>query len=360
MSPDPELPPPPTALPPVETIALDQVAGAAAQSAASGAPVHAHCENCGTRLAGPYCHQCGQHDFDVHQSLRHLFLEAVDTLFNIEGRFFRSLFTLMFRPGVLTAEFNAGKRIVQMPPFRLYIFVSFLFFLVIFLDQGDDQFIRTGGKPHQGLTVNGQPVSLGDANPTPSPPPGVKDAPSERPRLVDQLRAAADDAKAKAERNVDPQHRSGLEWEFDSRLRQMNDPGYRHRLTERIQTYMPNMLMLCLPLFALYTRVLFPKSGLMYLQHLVLALHFHTVIYLWIILRKGWAGIADLPGWGWGGWVSLACNIWLWIYPLLMLRRLFANSWPWTLAKTLTLAVGYSLTIGVAFMLMAVVSVLLA
>lgn len=360
MPPDPEPPDLPPALPVTEALVTDQAAAQLTAAAGEHEPVHTHCENCGTRLAGPYCHQCGQHDFDIHRSFWGLFVEAIDALFNIEGRFFRSLVALLFLPGRLTAEFIAGRRVAQMPPFRLYIFVSFLFFLVIFLDATDDQFVRTGDTPRQGVTVNGQPVAFGGAPPAAAAPEKPADPAAGKPRLVDQIRATADEAKARADSKVDPRRKTEFEKELDSRLRQMNDPDYRHRLSERIQTNMPNMLMLCLPLFALYTRVLFRKSGLMYLQHLVIALHFHTFIYLWIICRKGWAGLADLPGWGLGDFVTLGCNVWLWVYPVLMLRRLFANSWPWTVAKTFVLAAGYSLTIGIGFMLMAVVSVLLA
>lgn len=46
---------------------------------------------------------------------------------------------------------------------------------------------------------------------------------------------------------------------------------------------LPKMLLFCLPLFALYTRGIFRRSGQVYLQHLVLVLHFHTFIYLFVL-----------------------------------------------------------------------------
>lgn len=49
---------------------------------------------------------------------------------------------------------------------------------------------------------------------------------------------------------------------------------------------LPKLILLCLPLFALYTRFLFRKTKQVYLQHLVLALHFHTFIYLWLMFEK--------------------------------------------------------------------------
>ena len=119
------------------------------------------------------------------------------------------------------------------------------------------------------------------------------------------------------------------------------------------------MMMACLPLFALYTRALFRKSGLVYLQHLVVAIHFHTFVYLWVLFTQGWTGLADLPGWGLGGWVAFACNAWLCLYPFLMLRRLFASSWPKTVLKTGLLTIAYTLTLSFGFFLTAVIAFLL-
>jgi uncharacterized protein YjeT (DUF2065 family) len=57
--------------------------------------------------------------------------------------------------------------------------------------------------------------------------------------------------------------------------------------------------------------------------------------------------LADaLLGRGAHGWVLFACNVWLALYPLLMLRHLFANSWKKTLLKTALLSLAYLLTLG--------------
>src|SRR5688572_11178452 len=105
MSPDPE--PPELSPPPVPPVLALETAAAGADHAAAHAagggnhhgPFHTHCENCGTKLDGPYCHRCGQHDFEFHRSFWHVFLEALENLFHFEGKFFRNIVTLLFQPG---------------------------------------------------------------------------------------------------------------------------------------------------------------------------------------------------------------------------------------------------------------------
>ncbi|MDQ5980028.1 MAG: hypothetical protein QG602_3003, partial [Verrucomicrobiota bacterium] len=190
MSVEPE-PPEPPSLPVQDAVAADQAAAHTTESHDHHGPFHTHCENCGTKLEGPWCHKCGQHDFEFHRSFWHVFMEALETLFHFEGKFFRNIVTLLFRPGVLTADFNAGKRATQMPPFRLYIFVSFIFFLLIFLGEKEDNFVReTKGKPHQGFSIDGAPVVLGLDDPA-SPEKEHTPTPGE-PRLVDQVRTLAE------------------------------------------------------------------------------------------------------------------------------------------------------------------------
>jgi hypothetical protein len=136
-------PPTPDADPLTSAVTADQVAAHAADPhhGAHG-PSHTHCENCGTELKGPFCHACGQHDFEFHRSFGHVFLEALENFFHFDAKFFRNIVTLLFRPGVLTADFNAGKRASQMPPFRLYVFVSVLFFFLSFVGRSSSSFLE--------------------------------------------------------------------------------------------------------------------------------------------------------------------------------------------------------------------------
>src|SRR5450755_4233942 len=92
--------------------------------------VPARCKNCDAALLGRFCVNCSQ-AANVHVpttlELAHEFLEG---LTHSDSRLWRTLTTLWFKPGKLTQEFVAGRRIAYLPPFRLYLVLSILFFLL--------------------------------------------------------------------------------------------------------------------------------------------------------------------------------------------------------------------------------------
>jgi hypothetical protein len=88
------------------------------------------CKNCDTPIEARFCPQCGQKDIELERPLSVLLGEVVRETFDIDGRVARTLWTLIRRPGVLTSEFLAGRRRLYSPPFRLYLVVSVLFFML--------------------------------------------------------------------------------------------------------------------------------------------------------------------------------------------------------------------------------------
>lgn len=53
--------------------------------------------------------------------------------FAFDSKIVRSFGPLLFKPGFLTSEFLAGRRVSYIPPLRMYIFVSIVFFLLLSL-----------------------------------------------------------------------------------------------------------------------------------------------------------------------------------------------------------------------------------
>jgi hypothetical protein len=88
------------------------------------------CANCATPLAGPWCHACGQSAEDFHRSIARLMAEVVESLLHADGRLWRTLPDLMFRPGRLTRAYLEGHRAPQIPPLRLFLVVLLTVFLV--------------------------------------------------------------------------------------------------------------------------------------------------------------------------------------------------------------------------------------
>ena len=53
-----------------------------------------------------------------------------DNIFSLDSRLFQTLKFLIIRPGFLTNAYWSGKRITYLPPFRLYLLTSILFFFI--------------------------------------------------------------------------------------------------------------------------------------------------------------------------------------------------------------------------------------
>lgn len=89
------------------------------------------CKNCGSRLTGPFCSECGQKNVDLERPLRTLVREIVEETFDLDGRAWRTVKALFRHPGLLTREFLAGKRRIYTSPLRLYLFISVAFFILM-------------------------------------------------------------------------------------------------------------------------------------------------------------------------------------------------------------------------------------
>lgn len=90
------------------------------------------CPNCAYPLAPDhqYCASCGQAVIG-EDTLRSFATHFLGDYFTFDSKIIRSAVPLLVRPGFLTVEFLAGRRARYIPPLRMFIFLSVIFFLVI-------------------------------------------------------------------------------------------------------------------------------------------------------------------------------------------------------------------------------------
>lgn len=88
------------------------------------------CLNCGTRLFGEHCHACGQSGH-VHRTMGAIGHELAHGVLHFEGKIWRTLPMLAFRPGELTRRYVAGERARFLSPLALFLFSVFLMFAVM-------------------------------------------------------------------------------------------------------------------------------------------------------------------------------------------------------------------------------------
>ncbi len=89
------------------------------------------CPNCSASLLGSHCHECGQKKIDPNEySLKRFLGRALNDFTDLESnKVFRTLVAMIARPGLLTAEYLAGRRGQFLSPLKLYLTFSALYFL---------------------------------------------------------------------------------------------------------------------------------------------------------------------------------------------------------------------------------------
>lgn len=102
----------------------------------SGHFVENACLNCGTKLAGTYCHNCGQQGH-LHRTLLAFWHDLLHGVLHFEGKIWRTLPMLAFKPGELTRRYVHGERAKFVSPLALFLFtVFFMFALFSFMGTG--------------------------------------------------------------------------------------------------------------------------------------------------------------------------------------------------------------------------------
>jgi len=91
------------------------------------------CLNCRHVVEQRFCPNCGQENTDSRKTFHHLFIHFFEDLTHYENAFWKTIRNLLFKPATLTKEYLSGKRLSYLAPVRLYIFISFITFLLIAL-----------------------------------------------------------------------------------------------------------------------------------------------------------------------------------------------------------------------------------
>ena len=277
----------------------------------------AHCKNCGAALTGRFCVSCSQ-AADVHvPTTLELIHELLEGLTHSDSRLWRTLTLLWFKPGKLTQEFIAGRRIAYLPPFRLYLILSIVFFLIASVTHSRGEVIQ--------FDDDSKRVSTPAAGPAAS-----KEARCQH-ISADTVGGHADLAKRM-------QHACEV-------IVRDNGDSFLHIA---IGT-MSKAMFIFLPLIAFLHMLLYWRPRYRYAEHLLFFVHVHAFYFSVAIILVSTSNAA-------GTWPKLqgATNVlatllgWtLPIYTLLAMRRVFQRSWPGTLFKAVVLFFVYMIVFGV-------------
>jgi hypothetical protein len=290
----------------------------------------ATCANCDAPLTGPYCAQCGQHAHESARAVATLLHDGWEVLTHLDGRLWRTLAALMLRPGRLTQEYFAERRARYLPPVRLYLVLSVLFFAlspVRFPEPGE-------GAPakHPAAAAN---VA---ASPESDQQPG-KPAARARPRVV--YRGLIIGVDTEDCDRID----SSIEWlkEPLRRVCRRNVADGGRAAAQAFTASVPKVMFVFLPVMALVMMLLYWRPRRYYVEHLVFFLHTHAALFLVLILGHllSWL-IARLP---WlatpGGFLNFAGFVYTVWYAYRAMSVYYGQSRRLTLAKLAVVGLAY-------------------
>lgn len=328
------------------------------------AQLPATCDNCGATLTGKYCAACGQRHEPHVQSLAHFVAEGIEGVTHADSRLWRSLGYLLARPGLLTREFLEGRRARYLPPFRLYLVISVVFFLVGMPE-------RVSVKQQSAGEVLDSATLLKQAEQVDSADNLLPEA--MRKQTVEYLRAEAAEAKAREAAGIPPalpeagsepeKHDvsvsfGGLDLYCKSLKEQAASEGLiRKSLRERCERLaasdgssmgevvihnVPRAMFLFLPLLAIVMKALYWRQKRYYVEHLLFLIHNHAFVFLaatLVILAGRVPFTAAVMGWVWA-----AASLYVVWYLFRAMRNVYGQGRAITLAKYLTLGTTYLAT----------------
>jgi Protein of unknown function (DUF3667) len=370
-------------------------------SAAAAAPIRAECANCGVQLLGPHCYACGQPVKGMVRHLSSILADASDTILNIDSRIFRTLWPLLARPGFLTCEYFAGRRVRYVTPFRLYFFLSVAaFFLLQFAlgdlnmsgvnidDRAQDAITKALTSDEVTRQRDAAIASMRQAESAPMMPAAGSKGIEAGIAKIEKKAAArleylqkVEAAKAKAEpappdpdqddlnfnfggKAWDPKsHPIQVQWlpQFcNDKLNQM--AGHAKDNLGKISkdpkpfligavSMLPQVLFVLMPLFAFMLKIFYIFKRRLYMEHLIVALHSHAFIFLalFLLTLAGMAGTWAAAEATWLvaplHWIVIVLGWWLPIYLFLMQKKVYKQGWIMTSIKFGVIGISYSVLI---------------
>jgi hypothetical protein len=298
-------------------------AGVAAAVAPSVATVR--CDNCGAPVGARYCGACGQRLAPPVHSLWHFSQVAAEDLTHADSRLWRTLAALLFRPGYLTAQFLAGRRASYLPPVRLYLVLSVVFFVWVSASQSKLQVVQLDA-----------PQAAGSA--------AVAPRAGERRSTPFSPALPAETAQQRSERLCQDVVYQGP-WQqrlapLVSRACRQNVQDNGRSLREAFLHNLPRAMFVFLPLLAGAMMLMYWRPRHYYVEHLLLFVHNHAFAFVLLLLASALSAL--LPPLA--AWVRFA--LWLYIpwYLYRSMRVVYGQGRWLTFGKLLLLSFFYLLS----------------
>ena len=299
-----------------------------------------YCRNCGEAAPGKFCPACGQDTGRDRASLR-------AWLRRFASHYLKT-FALLCVPGQLTLEYRQGRIARYVLPLRLYLALSFLFFLffngqlgshLMWISDNDDKAVVAESED-----TADAPEALRRAS-APAPAASVVAPASQAASGVPRLQIRGDVGGSSAELEMSECKAPFLavceRIQRQVRAYKAYPEGWLAQYRARAVANLPSAIFVLMPLFASLVMLNYRSRRVAYHEHLVFSFHMHS---FWFVAM---AATILLPA-AFSFWVVLG----VWAYGVTAMKRVYGGRWWPTLLRA-------SLVSTLYLLLVLIVSVLL-
>lgn len=303
------------------------------------------CLNCGFEFGttNNFCPDCGQKNTKPKIGFGTLVVDFLGDVFTFDSKIFKSLWFLLTKPGVLTKEFNEGKRARFIPPLRMFLVMGVLVFAIISQAKDPSGAFAAGfeeydeeesEQTHQTEPFSRTPKQTGENDTI------VKDKKSYTQfssawisrETVDKMNLLLENDSLSIEEVVDSlQVESSLKKVFLTQGAKIarGGPGEMANWTFNNFTM---VVFFMVPLFALIMKLLYLRKEHLYIDHLIFSFHQHSLVYLAalpvFLIDVYWL-------------VPLVLFLLLPLYSFFAMRKVYGESTGLTILKQTVSAVSY-------------------
>jgi hypothetical protein len=319
------------------------------------------CQNCGAPLAGEYCASCGQRHEPHVLSLGHFASEAFESVTHADSRLWRTLGYLLAKPGFLSREFFGGRRARYLPPFRLYLVISLMFFVVAGLPDHMDTNAEKGPPTADDVENLKKAADKLEAD-LPNTPgiaqaaAGMRREAAERQAELDALANPSAARVAAPRREVNTSLCEGVDvtrqpanatwgqkalFGFCQKISTMKGEDLLRAFIHNI----PRAMFVFLPLLAAVMMLLYWRPQRYYVEHLLFLVHNHAYVFL----AMGILALAlRIPVVGeYLGWLATAIWLYTFYYIFRAMRVFYGQSRALTFGKYVFIGFAYFIAAGI-------------
>lgn len=320
------------------------------------------CLNCGHTVEERFCPHCGQENTEPRQPFHYLFTHFIEDFTHYDGQFWKTIKYLLFRPGKLTKEYIAGKRQLYVAPVKLYIFISFITFLLPgFLPSKDDTSHDTKrpsaeetrikkektekaleNLKKEGILTDQNVINAKKLIDTIETSTQKEEAIKDNDDLIDETLTESNTKVLGAEnmKQYDSLHQKNknnilytLSRPFARKTFELKESGLnkaqiKERFLETFSHTLPKALFVYLPIFAFFLWLFHNKKKWWYFDHGIFTLHYFSFLLLGILIFMIKSSIMDfLPDYGVinliSGLFTMALIVYLSIYFFVAHHRVY-------------------------------------